>query len=180
MRFLGITIFIFMLIFFVFARFSYTQEKKVLPEIAQTDSAKVKVFKSKSPMGALLRSVALPGWGQFYNKKYIKAGLVLGVETTFLTLMIIEWERMDDHKKLFDSMSQDRPKDKSWEYEQYKFYQDRKNLYLWSTIATIFVSMFDAYADAHLYDFDKEMERIGFEIYPGSENKLSFRLSLKL
>ena len=178
MRFLGITIFIFMLIF-VFARFSYTQEKKVLPEIAQTDSAKVKVFKSKSPMGALLRSVALPGWGQFYNKKYIKAGLVLGVETTFLTLMIIEWERMDDHKKFFDSMSQDHP-DKSWESEQYKFYQDRKNLFLWSTIATIFVSMFDAYVDAHLYDFDKEMERIRFEIYPDSENKLSFKLSLKL
>ncbi len=177
MRFPGKIFFIFLLIF-IFARFSYAQEKKVLPEIAQTDSAQVTVFKSKSPMGALLRSVAFPGWGQFYNKKYIKAGLAFGVETTFLTLMIIEWERMDDHKKLFDSMSQDHP-DKSWEYEQYKFYQDRKNLYLWSTIATIFVSMFDAYVDAHLYDFDKEMERIGFEIYPDSD-KLSFKLSLKL
>jgi len=178
MRFLGITIFMFLFIF-IFAISSYTQEKKVLPEIAQTDSAQAMVFKSKSPMGALLRSVAFPGWGQFYNKKYLKAGLAFGAETTFLTLMAIEWKRMDDHKKLFDSMSQDHP-DKSWEYEQYKFYQNRKNLFLWSTIATIFVSMFDAYVDAHLYDFDKEMERIGLEIYPDSENKLSFKLSLKL
>ena len=178
MRFPGKIFFIFLFIF-IFARFSYAQEKKVLPEIAQTDSAQVTVFKSKSPMGALLRSVAFPGWGQFYNKKYLKAGLAFGVETTFLTLMIIEWERMDDHKKLFDSMSQDHP-DKSWEYEQYKFYQDRKNLFLWSTIATIFVSMFDAYVDAHLYDFDKEMERIGLEIYPDSEKRLNIKFSFNL
>ena len=178
MRFLGITIFIFLFIF-IFTRFSYAQEKKVLSEIAQTDSAQAMVFKSKSPMGALLRSVAFPGWGQFYNKKYLKAGLAFGAETTFLTLMAIEWKRTDNHKKLFDSMSQDHP-DKSWESEQYKFYQDRKNLFLWSTIATIFVSMFDAYVDAHLYDFDKEMERIGLEIYPDSEKRLNIKFSFNL
>ena len=178
MRFLGITIFIFLFIF-IFTRFSYAQEKKVLSEIAQTDSAQAMVFKSKSPMGAFLRSVAFPGWGQFYNKKYLKAGLAFGAETTFLTLMAIEWKRLDDHRKLFISLPDNHP-DKMWEYEQYKFYQDRKNLFLWSTIATIFVSMFDAYVDAHLYDFDKEMERIGLEIYPDSEKRLNIKFSFNL
>jgi hypothetical protein len=178
MRLPVITVFIFLFIF-IFAISSYTQEKKALPETVQVDSAQAVVFKSKSPMGALLRSAAFPGWGQFYNRKYIKVGLVFGAETTFLTLMAIEWKRMDEHRKLFISLPEDHP-DKFWEYDQYKFYQDRKNLFLWSTIATIFVSMFDAYVDAHLYDFDKEMERIGLEIYPDSENRFSFKLSLKL
>ena len=33
----------------------------------------------KSPMGAVLRSAILPGWGQFYNEKYLKAIFVLSV-----------------------------------------------------------------------------------------------------
>jgi len=156
---------------------SYAEKPKLYPELAQSDSTRAMVFKRKSPMGALFRSVAFPGWGQLYNKKYLKAGLVFGVEITFLTLMAMDWNWMNEHKKLFDSLPQYHP-DKLWEYEQYKFYKDRKNLYLWSTIATIFVSMFDAYVDAHLYDFDKEMERIGFEISPDSDGKMSLKLSI--
>jgi hypothetical protein len=136
----------------------------------------VTVLRTKSPTGALLRSVAFPGWGQFYNKNYLKAGLVFGVETTFLVLMVIDWDRMNEHKKLFDSLPEDH-QDKSWEYEQYKFYKDRKNLYLWSTLTTVFISMFDAYVDAHLYNFDKEMERIGLELHPQPGKELGLRLS---
>ena len=126
-------------------------------------------------MGALLRSAVFPGWGQLYNRKYLKAILVFGAETTFLTLMAIEWDRMNQHKKLFDSLPLG--DDKNWEYEQYKFYKDRKNLFLWSALATIFVSIFDAYVDAHLYAFDEDMERIGIEIEPRFEEELRLKFS---
>jgi len=168
------TTFIFLSIFLLTC-FSYAEKPKLSLDVPKADSSKSVVFKRKSPMGALFRSVVFPGWGQLYNKKYLKAGLLFGLETTFLTLIAIDWNWMNEHKRLLDSLPEDH-QDRPWEYEQYKFYKDRRNLYLWSILATIFVSMFDAYVDAHLYDFKKEMERIGFEIHPDSEKRLSLVL----
>ncbi|MDH4222300.1 MAG: DUF5683 domain-containing protein [candidate division Zixibacteria bacterium] len=172
LKFLFISIFIVLL-----AGLTYAEKGESLADSSHTDLIKTFELKTKSPMGALFRSIVLPGWGQLYNQKYFKSALVFGVETTFLALMIIEWDRMSDHKQLYDSLPLEHP-DKFLEYEQYKFYEDRKNLFLWSVLATVFVSMFDAYVDAHLYDFDKEMERIGFKVHPHPENELSFRFSI--
>ncbi len=156
--------------------FSYAEKPRSSSGLVQADSSRAMVLKTKSPTGALFRSVAFPGWGQLYNRKYLKAGLVFGVETTFLVLMVIDWDRMNEHKKLFDSLPENH-QDKYWEYEQYKFYKDRKNLYLWSILTTVFLSMFDAYVDAHLYNFDKEMDEIGLEIHPQTGKELGFKLS---
>jgi len=109
----------------------------------------------KSPMGALFRSVAFPGWGQFYNERYFKSLVIFGTETSFITLAAIEWRRRNEHKRKFEDLPQDHP-NKSWEFEQFRFYEDRRNLFLWITAGIIFISMFDAYVDAHLYNFDKE------------------------
>lgn len=155
---------------------SFAARQEISKGLAPTDSIKSPVIKSKSPMGALWRSVAFPGWGQLYNRKYFKAGLAFGAEVTFLTLMAIEWKRTDDQKRIFDSLPLSHP-DKEFEYEQYKYYRDQRSLYLWSSLATIFISMFDAYVDAQLYDFDKDMENIGFKIYPDKEKRLSLKLS---
>lgn len=155
---------------------SYAARQEISTGLASADSIKLAVYKSKSPMGALWRSVAFPGWGQLYNKKYFKAGLAFGAEVTFLTLMAIEWKRTDDQKKIFDSLPLDHP-DKQYEYDLYKYYRDQRSLYLWSSLATIFISMFDAYVDAQLYDFDKEMKNIGFEISPDKEKRLGLRLT---
>jgi signal transduction histidine kinase len=121
-------------------------------EVSRSDT----LFERKSPMGALLRSVALPGWGQFYNKKYFKSAVVFGAETTFITLAAIEWHRMNKHKRNFQNL--DHP-DRYWEFEQFQFYEDQRNLYLWITAGIVFLSMFDAYVDAHLYNFEKEKVR---------------------
>ena len=158
---------------------SYAARQEISKGLAPADSIKSAVFKGKSPMGALWRSVAFPGWGQLYNKKYFKAGLTFGAEVTFLTLMAIEWKRTDDQKRIFDSLPLSHP-DKQYEYNLYKYYRDQRSLYLWSSLATILISMFDAYVDAQLYDFDKEMERIGLEIYPDKEKGLSLKLSFNL
>jgi hypothetical protein len=175
MRFLR-NAFLLTLLLLILNCLSYADKPRSSSGLVQSDSARATVLKTKSPTGALFRSVAFPGWGQLYNRKYLKAGLVFGVETTFLVLMAIDWKRTNEHKELFDSLPEEHP-DKYWEYEQYKFYKDRKNLYLWSILTTVFLSMFDAYVDAHLYNFDKEMERIGLEIHPQTGKKLGFKLS---
>jgi hypothetical protein len=121
------------------------------PSLVQADTS----LKGKSPTGALLRSIAIPGWGQFYNRKYFKSLVVFGTETTFITLAVIEWGRRNEHKRNFENLPLDNP-DKAWEFEQFRFYEDRRNLFLWVTAGIVFLSMFDAYVDAQLYNFDKE------------------------
>ena len=151
-----------------------TADEMVQVAVARGDS----ILKEKSPTGALLRSVAFPGWGQFYNRKYFKSVAVFGAETTFITLAAIEWGRMNKHKKNFQNP--DYP-DRYWEFEQFQFYEDRRNLFLWITAGIVFLSMFDAYVDAHLYNFDKEEVRdLTISVLPeaggGSDVKLLFSI----
>jgi hypothetical protein len=151
-----------------------TQRDSTPTTISQPDTT----LERKSPTGALLRSVAIPGWGQFYNRKYFKSVVVFGAETTFITLAAIEWGRMNKHKKNFENPNHP---DRFWEFEQFEFYEDQRNLYLWVTAGIIFLSMFDAYVDAHLYNFDREKVRdlsISFvpEAGGGSNLKLVFSI----
>ncbi len=131
-------------------------------------------------MGALLRSVVFPGWGQLYNGKYIKAALVFGVETTYIVLAADEWRKTNFHKENFQSAPPYSP-EQYWEFDNYKFHQDRRNLYLWVVSGIIFLSMFDAYVDAHLYNFDKEkMEDLKVELVPEYNQDLSVKILLSL
>jgi hypothetical protein len=131
--------------------FGQTEPDSGITKISRPDT----LLKNKSPLGALLRSAAFPGWGQFYNGRYFKSLAVFGTETTFITLAAIEWSRRNEHKRKFQSLPPDHP-DKGWEFEQFRFYEDRRNQFLWITAGIVFLSMFDAYVDAQLCDFDKE------------------------
>jgi hypothetical protein len=142
-------------------------DESVQVEATQGDS----VLESKSPTGALLRSVAFPGWGQLYNRKYFKSVVMFGAEATFITLAAIEWRRMNTHKRNFQNPNYP---DRYWEFEQFEYYEDQRNLYLWITAGVVFLSMFDAYVDAHLYNFDREKVRdLSISLIPevgGEEN----------
>jgi hypothetical protein len=141
---------------------------------AQTDT----VLERKLPMGALLRSVAFPGWGQFYNRKYIKSLVVFGAETTFITMAAVDWSRMKEHQKNFQNP--DYP-DRYWEFDQFQFYEDRRNMFLWITAGIVFISMFDAYVDAHLYNFEKEEVRdLSISILPGANGTDEMKIVLLL
>ncbi len=136
------------------------------------------VLEQKSPMGALLRSVAVPGWGQFYNRKYLKSAVVFGAEATFLTMAAVDWNRMNEHKKNFQNP--DHPA-RYWEFDQFEFYEDRRNMFLWITAGIVFLSMFDAYVDAHLYNFEKEQVRdLSVSILPGVLSGEEMRIVLSI
>ncbi len=83
---------------------SHAEPQEISKGLTPNDSVRSVALKSKSPIGALWRSVAFPGWGQLYNKKYFKAGLAFGTEVTFLTLLAIKWKKTDDQKRIFDSL----------------------------------------------------------------------------
>ncbi len=126
----------------------------------------------RSPMGALLRSVVVPGWGQMYNHRYIKAVIVAGVETFFLVKAVDWWSKTESQYRTVQSSA---PELQYFEFNRYLNYRQNRNDYLWATGITIFISMFDAYVDAHLAGFDVDVTP-GFE--PKSDTA-QLRLSLK-
>lgn len=86
----------------------------------------------------------VPGGGQFYNQKYIKGSLVMGLET----LAFYSWLENSKIYKNYDSdiysLRQNR-------------YLEKRNKYAWWVIFLYFYSMIDAMVDAHLSPFDEIM-----------------------
>jgi hypothetical protein len=92
----------------------------------------------KSPTGAMLRSLAVPGWGQFYNEKPLKGIVFAGGQIGLIANAIIQnqW-----------AQSATTPAAKA-------FYRDNRGLSLWWLAGVMLYSVVDAYVDAHLYGFD--------------------------
>jgi hypothetical protein len=130
------------------------------------DSAAPQPVKTKNPTGALLRSLALPGWGQFYNESYIKSGLVVAVEGLLLAGAIVEHGRAQDDHTIYEDLSQsDRVREAAW--RRYSRRIDKRNSYVWYLAGAKFLSMIDAYVDSHLYRFDEGPFAV--DVVPGME-----------
>lgn len=93
----------------------------------------------KSPTGAMLRSMALPGWGQWYNEKRIKAVVIMGAEAGLV----------------IDAIVQNQLAARSGADYEREYYRNNRSLAIWWLGAVILYSMADAYVDAHLFDFDE-------------------------
>jgi hypothetical protein len=98
-------------------------------------------IRRKSPTGAMLRSLVLPGWGQFYNTKYVKALLVFGIETS----LALSASYQNDQMRRYD---------KKGDTEAAKFFRNDRNRLLWWLAGFVLLSMGDAYVDAHLFDYE--------------------------
>ena len=105
---------------------------------AATDSVRVQPLKSKSPTGAVLRSLVIPGWGQWYNQQKFKAFLALAAEGTAVGSGIY-W-----NQQVVSGPDYYRDDYINW-----------RNEAVWWLVGIVLVSMADAYVDAHLFDFDE-------------------------
>jgi|GEM_PF-1618685 hypothetical protein len=125
------------------------------------------------PTGALLRSAVVPGWGQVYNKQYIKAVIYGGTEIALAYTTAHYWKQMDKHQQNFMNST-----NKTYQVQEFYNYQnsrDNRNLFLWLTGLTFFVSIFDAYVDAHFADFDQQDKAFEANLFPKNNG---FYLSL--
>ncbi len=102
----------------------------------------------KSPLGAVLRSALIPGWGQIYNQSYIKAPLIWGG----IAALVLGWrfynKRYNTYRDLYNQTS----------YVPYisvrDFYHNQRDL-LSIYIGLVYVlNLVDAYVDAELFDFN--------------------------
>jgi len=106
-------------------------------------------FKStKSPMLALGLSAVIPGAGQIYTENYWKPPIIWGISGYW----IYEWITLNNKYKDF------RERNLKYPNEQYQrlrdFYHDERDKFAWFLGALYILNLVDAYAGAHLYDFD--------------------------
>ena len=131
--------------------FSLLLSYNLSAQINEVDSTLI-----KNPRQAFLFSL-VPGGGQFYNQKYIKGSLVMGLET----LALYSWLENSKIYKNYDSdiysLRQNR-------------YLEKRNKYAWWVIFLYFYSMIDAMVDAHLSPFDDIMST-SIEDEGGEENE---------
>lgn len=109
---------------------------------------------SKSPMGAVLRSALIPGWGQIYNEAYWKAPIVWGVLGYFAYYWIDNNNLYKDYRDLY-SESLLTSVNGNLNYKRNRdFYRDQRDQFAVYIGLTYFLTLVDAYVDSHLFDFD--------------------------
>jgi len=127
-------------------------------DLPESDRSKPK----KSTTGAVFRSMAVPGWGQFYNESYYKA----------VAFAVIEGFQIDGIIRMNDKMNASKKVD--FHPEQYEdetlrlraqasndstgqkiiSYRERRNKTIWFFVGAVLLSMGDAYVDAQLFGID--------------------------
>lgn len=97
----------------------------------------------KTPKKALTYSI-VPGGGQFYNGKPVKAALIMGAQMWMLYQFSSNrsryngWENGDNYSK--------------------EYYRDNRNKFVWYSAFVYLYNLADALVDSHLAEFDKDEE----------------------
>lgn len=108
------------------------------------------------PTTALFKSMFVPGWGQLGNKRHVKAILFAGLDAWFISAAIHYGGQASDFRDEFESAV-----DIETRNEYYDLYLDRKgqrNKFTWFAGIVTFISMFDAFVDAHLSGYPRKID----------------------
>jgi hypothetical protein len=98
----------------------------------------------------MIRSLVLPGWGQFYNEEPLK-GLFCGAfELGLLGTVLYENDKAADARAMY--METGLPQ---WE-NSYDYHSGLRRDFVWYTAGAWLLGMLDAYVDAYLFSFEAE------------------------
>ncbi|HET9252693.1 MAG TPA: DUF5683 domain-containing protein [Candidatus Eisenbacteria bacterium] len=112
------------------------------------------------PFRVMLRSTVLPGWGQMYNGRPLKAAVVVAGEGFLVYKALDELSKEND---AVDRLGELDPKDPNnadeiaqAQDDKEKHYNLKINYIWWATVVHL-LQMADAYVDAHLRDFSADL-----------------------
>jgi Family of unknown function (DUF5683) len=117
----------------------------------------------KSPWGASMRSLIFPGWGQWYNEKYFKSALYLGL-VSYVGYQV--YKNNQDYKgadreirKILRLPEDQRDTELLLKYRSdKKGFKDDRSRYSWYFGLCYLIMVTDAHVDAYLYKFDETVE----------------------
>lgn len=111
----------------------------------------------KDPTKAMLLSLAIPGGGQLYNESYYKAAGVFSLQAYFIGQTVYHHNLMNDYR---DKMKEASGADKAYyRAKSNRLYDKRQNDFWWLG-SILFLSVVDAFVDAHLYNFEEKKDEV--------------------
>lgn len=136
---------------------------------------------SKSPMGAVWRSLVFPGWGQMYVHRYWKAPIVTGASGFLVYLIIDNNSKFNEKAKLVETLKAINPNDPNIMIEKRyrEYYRDNRDMSAFYVLAVYIVAAVDCYADAHLYDFNVD-DKLSLGFMPNRIGGVNLNFSFKL
>ena len=99
----------------------------------------------KSPKKAVVYSI-IPGGGQLYNGKKIKAALMFGAQFW----MLYQFQTNRSAYNFWDDGSYMKPRE---------YFRDNRNKYAWYSTFVYIYNLADALVDSHLSDFDEKVDK---------------------
>lgn len=114
-----------------------------------------------TPMGAMFRSFALPGWGQAVYGRKVTAGFMLGVEGLSLGMIL----KIKSDQRYIEETRSGRLGDKHQQQQD------------WFTVLIFnhLMSGLEAYVSAHLYDFPGDLQA---RVLPAGGTGIGVRIPL--
>jgi hypothetical protein len=120
----------------------------------------------------VLRSLVYPGWGQLYNRKYVKALVVFASESALLGMIYTESRAAsrayDAHLVAPDEATSAKL------YADYEEHFNRQESFTWWAAGLVLFSLADAYVDANLLTFDDEFgepsKKVSLSVEPYSSS----------
>ena len=142
-----------------------------------TNPVDLEQYLCQPPTVALFKSMFVPGLGQLGNHRYVKALVIAGLEGWFIGKAVYWGQKAADARDDFDNAIE--VTDRNRLYNVYDWTRKKRNKFSWFAGITIFVSMFDAYVDAHLSGSpaDKRNERLSFDVVPNEYGGVSANLA---
>jgi len=128
-----------------------------------------------APSWVLLRSFLVPAWGQVHNRAWIKALVVAGIEGAMIERLLYERRRVHHYRAL----AYERPLEADYYFAKERRHRLHRRDFIWWTSLFVFMSMWDAYVDAHLKFLDVDLQTDP-EIFQDPENDTQPALSLRL
>jgi hypothetical protein len=139
------------------------------PDTTSSDTAVVRRKPwTEQPRVVMLRSLIVPGWGQWHNHSYVKAAGIAGVEGSLIARVFVDKHQMDvllaevnaaKAALRVDSLPDVVARDQDRYTRSATSYNDRLNSYIsgqWLVAAVLTYSLIDAYVDAHFRSFETD------------------------
>jgi len=105
-------------------------------------------------MKAAALSLLIPGGGQFYNESYWKSGGVLLLESAVIGLATYHHLQAEDYFQKYTQTENEEY------YQKYLENYNKRQSDLFWVGTVVFLSVIDAFVDAHLFDFEEKKKKI--------------------
>ena len=114
---------------------------------------------SAQPRFVMARSLLIPGWGQAYNRAWLKAGAVAAGETWFGIQIYNDTQELNDIQAQLDQARLDNDQQREDELvTEYNDQLDQRTAHTWLLAAVMTYALVDAYVDAHFRGFELEFK----------------------